>query len=245
MQEQLYDYLHAIEEKHWWFLARKKIILKLIDLYHTRSENEQILDVGCGAGMMLKALLPERGTVWGLDKSEKALRYSKEKVPGARMILGSFPEDLPRDSFDIITVLDVLEHIDEDAKALAALKGALAPDGIAVITVPAYQFLWTNHDLVNEHKRRYTAPELKRKILDAGLTIEKISYYNTFLFLPVALSKFANRFFFPQTQSHFGATPPPQWINRALETIFSLEKYLLPFLNFPFGVSVIAVVKRR
>jgi len=130
-------------------------------------------------------------------------------------------------------------------KALAALKGVLTLDGIAVITVPAYQFLWTNHDLANEHKRRYTVPELKRKILDAGLAIEKISYYNTFLFLPVALSKLANRFFFPHTQSHFGATPPPTWINRVLETIFSLEKLLLPFVNFPFGVSVIAVVKRR
>ena len=243
MQEQLYDYLHAIEEKHWWFLARKKIILKLIDIYSTRNENEQILDVGCGAGMMLKAL-EEYGNVWGLDKSEKALGYSREKVPEAQMLLGSFPRDLPRNSFDIITVLDVLEHIDEDAKALAALKGALAPDGIAIITVPAYQFLWTNHDLANEHKRRYTVPELKQKILDAGLTIEKISYYNTFLFLPVALSKLANRFFFPHTQAHFGATPPPTWINRTLETIFSFEKRLLPFVNFPFGVSVIAVVKR-
>ena len=243
MQEQLYDYLHAIEEKHWWFLARKKIILKLIDIYHARNEQDKILDVGCGTGMMLKALL-ERGNVWGLDTSEKAVRYSAEKAPGARMILGSFPRDLPRDSFDIITVLDVLEHIDEDAKALAALKGVLAPDGIAVITVPAYQWLWTNHDLANEHKRRYTVPELKQKILDAGLTITKISYYNTFLFLPVALSKLVNRSFFPQTQSHFGATPPPQWINRALETIFSFEKRLLPFVNFPFGVSVIAVVRR-
>lgn len=244
MKEQMYDYFYHIEEKHWWFQGRLDIVMKLIHTYAQHTNHAKILDVGCGTGMVLQAL-QAYGTVWGIDKSEKAIRYSKEKVPGARVYIASFPEHMPNAQFDIITVLDVLEHIDQDRQALSKLTHMLKPGGIVVITAPAYKFLWTSHDDMNEHKRRYTVPELKEKVLEASLDIKKISYYNTLLFLPMVLVKLSCRFFFHDVKAHFGHTPSPAFINLPLRFLFSLEKYVLPYINFPFGISIIVIATKK
>ena len=244
MQAQLYESLHRVEEKHWWFVARREIVLTFIDKYRPKKQYAKILDTGCGTGMILKALT-RYGKVWGIDKSAKAVAYSKAKVPEATILCASFPEEAPRESFDIITVLDVLEHIQEDTKAIHKLKELLAPQGILVITVPAFRFLWSAHDDMNEHKRRYTLEELRQKILESDLQVKKISYYNTLLFLPIACSKILNRMVFHSSKAHYSDTPPPFWINLPLRTLFSLEKYLLPFTNFPFGLSLIVVAAKK
>jgi len=247
MKQEMYHYFNLLEETHWWFLARKEIVLKLIQKFQPGKKEASplhLLDIGCGTGGML-AGLQSLGTVWGIDSNKKAVDYASSKVPQATVIHGSVPQDMPQQQFDIITLLDVLEHIEDDTATLQRLKQALKPGGIAVITIPAYQFLWTSHDDMNEHKRRYTSGELQEKIEKSGLTIKKISYYNTFLFLPIAAIKIFQRLFSREVKSHFRDTPPPSYLNMPLRIIFSLEKHLLSFLNFPFGVSIIAVVQHE
>jgi len=241
----MYDYFYQVEDKHWWFQARKDIVMKLIDEYYNFKANTKVLDIGCGTGMMLKHL-SKYGEVWGIDKDLKAVKYAKKKAPKAKIILGSLPERLPKEKFDLVTVLDVIEHIDKDQEALKAAANILKSQGVLVITVPAYRFLWTGHDEMNLHKRRYTVGELKTKINNAGFKIRKISYYNSFLFLPIALAKFFKRFFGRQRiTSHLSNTVPPRFINQFLKVIFSSEKYLLPYLNFPFGISIVVIASKK
>lgn len=247
MKQEMYHYFNLLEETHWWFLARKEIVLRLIHKFQQREKESSpphILDIGCGTGGMLTAL-QSLGTVWGIDSSKKAVDYASSKVPKATITQGSVPQDMPQQQFDIITLLDVLEHIEDDTAALQKIKQSLKPRGIAVITVPALQFLWTSHDDMNEHKRRYSRRELKEKIEKSGLILKKISYYNTLLFLPIAAIKILQRLFPLKKKSHFRDTPPPAFLNIPLRIIFGLEKYLLSSLNFPFGISIIAVVQHE
>ena len=243
MEQQLYDIFHKIEDTHWWFQARKDIVLSLIARYSPVQKEKRILDVGCGTGGMLKELA-KYGSVWGLDKNKKAIEYSSQKVPEANLMVGTFPEHMPEGNFDLIVALDILEHIEQDRKALQRLGNALSSQGIVVITVPAYRALWTSHDDANQHRRRYTRAELKQKVLDADLEILKISYYNTFLFIPIVLRKLINRFSPQDPASPLRDTSPPAWVNSLLHFVFSLEKHILNFMNFPFGVSLIVIASK-
>jgi len=162
MRDQLYDYFYLVESRHWWFRARSKIVQTMIARFSGARKKASVLDIGCGTGAQLQTLKPY-GTLWGLDKSAKALEYAKTKAPFAHLMQGSFPECTFDQQFDIIMLLDVLEHIEDDTLALQKLASIMKPGAIAVITVPAYQFLWTTHDDINEHKRRYTLSELSKK----------------------------------------------------------------------------------
>jgi len=241
----MYDYFNAIEETHWWFQARKEIIKTLLNKYHKKNPGDQILDVGCGTGMMSRELM-QYGQVWGLDNDSAALEYSRKKAEGARFILGSLPDDMPARRFKLITLLDVLEHIENDGEALQKLEQSLEGGGTLLITVPAYRFLWSSHDDINQHKRRYTIGELREKIEGANLKIKKISYYNTFLFpAVVAAKKTINTLYSGKKKAHFGMVSPSPLINAPLKPIFTLEKYFLPHINFPFGISIIAVASKK
>lgn len=245
MKKIMYDYFYQIEDKHWWFQARKDIVMELIKKYYKPGANPRVLDIGCGTGMMLK-YLSKYGKTWGIDKDLKAIEYAQKKAPKAKIILGSLPEKLPKGKFDLVTLLDVIEHVDKDQEALWTIANILKPQGVLVITVPAYHFLWTGHDDINLHKRRYAIGELKTKINNAGFKIRKISYYNNFLFLPIATAKLIKRFLKPnKSTSHFSANVPPYFFNQSLKIIFSFEKYFLPYLNFPFGISLIVVASKK
>lgn len=244
MEDIMYDYSYLMENKHWWFQGRREIILRLIEKYYKTAPDAKVLDIGCGTGMILDQLV-KYGNVSGIDCSQKAVDYSKKKAPKANIALGSLPYNLPKEEFDLILSLDVLEHVNEDSEGLRSIAGILKPEGIFVITVPAYHFLWSAHDKINRHKRRYDLPELKSKLEKAGFEIKKISYYNTFLFIPAASAILFKKFFRSQEpKSHFEKIPN-FFLNGILKTIFSLEKHLLSSINFPFGVSLVAVVSKR
>lgn len=248
----MYDQLYVFEDKHWWSRARKDILMSLIYKYYrsfcqsnNRRGRGRVLDIGCGTGMMLR-YLSKYGDVLGIDKDPKAVSYARKKVPDAEIIAGSFPEGIPGGKFSLITILDVLEHIEEDTKALGFIGDLLEVSGIAIITVPAFPFLWSAHDDLSRHKRRYRMKELEEKIKDAGLYVIKISYYNTLLFLPSATVKIARRIF-PDSSlgSRLYIKTPAVPINLLLKTIFSSEKFLLQFISFPFGISIVAVVSKN
>lgn len=242
MNIEMYRIFFKIQKKHWWFVTKKEIVLDTISRFTTTRDDTQILDIGCGSGLMLNAL-EQLGQTHGMDMSDDAIGFSKEIFSG-EVKKGSLPNQVPfqENFFDLITALDVVEHVDQDVEALAALHSHLAPGGKAVITVPAYMFLWSAFDDINEHKRRYTLGELKEKLLRAGFTIEKISYYNTLLFPVVYVVRMLNNLLRRDGSSDVDMPSPP--VNLVLKMIFGIEKYLLRFVDLPFGVSVLAVVKK-
>ena len=242
MNIEMYRIFFEIQKKHWWFVTKKSIVIDTIHRYFHTKADVKVLDIGCGSGLMLSAL--ERiGQTYGMDMSDEAISFSKELFSG-RVEKGFLPNQVPfdKDFFNLITALDVIEHIDEDVEALKAIRALLVADGKAVITVPACMWLWSNFDEMNEHKRRYTLAELKQKLELAGFSIEKISYYNTILFPVVFVVRMLNNLLGRNGSSDMDMPNKP--LNFTLEKIFGFEKYLLRFINLPFGVSVIAVVKK-
>ena len=242
MKIEMYRIFFEIQKKHWWFVTKKKIVLDTISRNLSKHADIKVLDIGCGSGLMLNAL-EEIGQTFGMDMSDDAINFSKEIFKG-QVKKGFLPEQVPyeEDYFDLITALDVIEHVDRDVDALKTLRSRLISGGKAVITVPAYMFLWSSFDEMNEHKRRYTRPELETKLLQAGFTVEKISYYNTLLFPVVYAVRMLNNLLKRDGASDVDMPSTP--LNFVLEKIFGIEKYLLRFANLPFGVSILAVVRK-
>ena len=242
MNPELYRIFFEIQKKHWWFVTKKEIVLNLISRHFTSHAGAKVLDIGCGSGLMLNSL-QDVGQTYGMDMSDEAINFSKEIFTG-EVKKGSLPEQIPyeKEFFDLITALDVIEHIDRDIDSLKVIHSHLALNGKAIITVPAYMFLWSSFDELNKHKRRYTLAELNTKLVQAGFTVERISYYNSLLFPVVFIVRMFNSFFKRDGSSEIEM--PSRLINSLLKKIFGLEKYILNYINLPCGVSILAVVKK-
>lgn len=242
MEKNFYRIFFEVQKKHWWFVVKKKIVLDLIDRYVPARSDHKILDIGCGSGLMLNAL-EQIGETNGMDMSDDAISFSKEIFSGT-VKKGMLPGNIPyeKEYFSMVVALDVLEHVDDDRAALKAIRSHIAPSGQAIITVPACMFLWSEHDVLNEHKRRYTLEELESKLLEAGFTIDKISYFNTFLFPLISLVRMINKIL--QRKGGSNVDLPHPALNYIVAKVFSLEQYFLRFMTFPIGVSVLAVVRK-
>lgn len=242
MNVDMYRIFFEIQKKHWWFVTKKDIVLDTINRHLTKNNEIKVLDIGCGSGLMLNAL-ESVGQTFGMDMSDDAINFSKE-IFGGKVEKGFLPDNIPYEEnfFNLITALDVIEHIDDDLASLKAIRNHLVSDGKAVITVPAYMFLWTKFDELNEHKRRYTISELHEKLVRAGFTVEKISYFNTLLFPVVFAVRLLNNIL--KRDGSSDVDMPNLTLNFVLEKIFGFEKNLLRFVNLPFGVSILAVVKK-
>lgn len=246
MRAEMYELHAAHEDHHWWYVARRSIVLDLIRTHlSNRPERARLLDVGCGAGGMLSAMR-QFGDVVGVDPSPVAVALTAERS-GADVREGSLPDALPiamSERFDVITALDVIEHIDDDAAALRTLARLVAPDGLLIVTVPAFAFLWSGHDVVNEHRRRYSSRMLRTVLEGAGLQVERISYFNTLLFPPIAAIRIVRRLLGRQEASaDVGAVPAP--VNRILSSLFGAERHILRHATLPFGVSLIATARHQ
>ena len=244
MEKHLYAEHFDLESKHWWFVSKKKIIDSFLNKYIPQKNDRKILDAGCGAGLMLNQL-QIYGKTYAMDFSEDAVDFSKKNFNG-EVKRGWLPENFPYldQKFDAIICLDVIEHINDDQKSLQILKNHLSDDGVMIITVPALQLLWSKWDDLNHHKRRYNKKLLEQVILDAGLKIVRISYYNSLLFLPVFFIRIMKNII--KSDSEKSDTVLPNFLlNWILEKIFSFEKWLLQVISFPIGVSLIAVVRKN
>ncbi|MFH1860250.1 MAG: class I SAM-dependent methyltransferase [bacterium] len=231
------------EKHHWWHRARRHIIFTLLDRYVSEGQ-QSILDVGCGPGTTM-SYLEKFGRVMGIDVSYDAVKFCKGR--GHEYVLCASAENLPiRDeSFSLITMLDVLEHIEDDMGVLHEIARICRQNGVIILTTPAYRFLWGDIDEICKHKRRYTASELCNKLKAAGLHIERVSYMNALL-LPVTwLSR--------RLKAMLGRNIPlqspfdknyPVWVAFILESLFRLEAVFLKAWDLPFGVSIICVVRK-
>lgn len=246
MEKSVYDDIYNIESINWWYKARRDIICRFVESMLDKFSNNLILDVGCGCGSMLN-ILKKYGQVTGMDYSDEALNYSSSLFDGEL-----FQIDLGRTvipdlcgKYDIVLCLDVLEHVRNDKRAISNLKKMLDQKGHLIVTVPAYQWLWTKHDDIAMHFRRYRKNDLKKKLQKAGFRVQFISYFNFFLFLPAAIIKLISKINKSSFSYDVGNSFHDSAINTVLYQIFRLEElFRTRGISFPFGVSIIAICEK-
>lgn len=245
MNPELYDAHDRLEDQHWWFEGRRRVIREVLRRHLLPRAHRRLLDVGCGTGGMFP-LLMEFGEVDGAEASPDALERARRKFPQRRIEPCALPHTLPQGSWDVLTAFDVIEHLDDPIESLRLMRSRLPFDGQVVVTVPAFQFLWSHHDEVNQHRRRYSRLDLVSQLSSAGLRVTFVSYYNTLLFPAVAGARLLERLlpsrFTPASaDSDLEETPAP--LNRVLTTLFGSERLAVGRAQLPFGVSLIAVAQ--
>ena len=241
MEHHIYEDMNRLERSHWWFVARREILAKVIDAYV--APGSAVLDVGCGTGFVLEEL-KDKYEVHGLDAAAVAVDFCHKK--GLRNVhLGILGEtDFGRRDFDLVTFLDVIEHLDDDVGAMTNARALMKRDGLLLVTVPAYQFLWSAHDVVHHHRRRYTRAGLERAVRAAGFEPMYVSYFNTVLFPLIFSARMAGKLLGRVGREDASdAQEPSPFVNKLLRAAFSAEKAVLPRVSMPFGVSLICLAR--
>jgi SAM-dependent methyltransferase len=244
MKEHTYPIMFRVEQSHWWYTGRRKILARFIEDICRRvtDRRPRILDVGCGTGANL-LMLSQYGDAEGVDVSEDALAFCRERGL-ANVKLGA-GEKLPYDdaTFDLVTALDVVEHMDDDLAGLREMRRVLRPGGRVLLFVPTFMFLWGVQDDVSNHRRRYRLPELRRVLEQAGFEIERTTYANITFFLPILLVRKLMRLTGIKAESENNITVSS--LNGVLGSLFGAERFVLRYMNIPFGVSGLCVARVR
>jgi len=242
MQQHTYSIMYQVEGSHWWFAGRRRIIASFLKrICADLRDKPRILDVGCGTGANLE-LLDEFGQAEGVDVSPDALAFCRQR--GLERVHLGEAEKLPYPdrSFDLVTALDVVEHLDDDVAGLKEMHRVLRRGGRALLFVPAFKFLWGVQDDVSNHRRRYTRKQLKETLRAAGFEIERVTYANITFFFPILMGRLLMRLtgFRPASENNLTVGV----LNKPLGIILGSEAGLLRRLNLPFGVSAICVARR-
>ncbi|HEX4008600.1 MAG TPA: class I SAM-dependent methyltransferase [Solirubrobacteraceae bacterium] len=233
----------AVDERHWWYRGRRRIIRAELDRLPL-PPNPRVLDAGCGSGRTLQELV-EYGAVSGIELSEEAAELARERALG-EVEVGRL-EELPwaDETFDLITCLDVIEHVPDDVVALTELRRVVAPGGWLLVTVPAYQALWSQHDEANHHYRRYSRAALRGAAASAGWELRRMSSFNSLLLAPAAAVRLARRRARSSDGSANDLALGPEWLNDVLERPLALEaSWLGRGRTLPMGLSLLAVLQR-
>ncbi|MGA2321539.1 MAG: class I SAM-dependent methyltransferase [Solirubrobacteraceae bacterium] len=233
---------HQAEDRHWWYRGRRKVIERVLEDLRLPAR-ARILDAGCGSGRNMIELA-RHGTVTGIELSQTSVALARSRGVG-EVIEGSVLE-LPfaSDSFDLVVCLDVIEHLEDDLGCLRELRRTVVPGGSLLVTVPAYQWLWSGHDEINHHHRRYTRGRLKRVAEQAGWEQVRTTYFNSLL-LPVAiLLRLLDRLSTKTTESSLDLWVPPAPLNWLLEQPIAAEAALIGRGGrIPAGLSLLAVFR--
>lgn len=233
--------MERLEDTHWWFLGKRRLLAALLRNYARRG---RVLDLGCGLGGVLREFEAD-AHCFGADGSRFALQNSRRRT-SAELVQANLAALPFRDaSFDLVVALDVIEHLPDDVGFLRRAGELLAPDARLVVAVPAFPSLWSQHDVAFQHLRRYTATTLRAAVVSAGLVPERITYLHALIFPPAALWRLASQRlglgqFAPKTD--FWPLPAP--LNRALASLYALEARWVARHDLPFGVSVACIARR-
>jgi len=233
--------MHAVESNHWWFVGKRLLFERLLAV-RLRKPGLAILDVGCGTGGNAQTF-SRYGRVTACDRSPAALRMARRG--GLRDLVASDAAELPfrSESFDLVLALDVIEHVDDDRKMLAELRRVLRPGGAVAIHVPAWPFLWSNHDVALEHRRRYTRRSLARLIADCALRTERFGWSSAAIFPPAVALRML-RPLLPAKSTAADLYPLPAPLNRLMVSVYRVEAALAERGKLPIGLSLAAVVRR-
>jgi SAM-dependent methyltransferase len=244
MEQHTYGIMNDVEDKHWWFVGRRAILesfLERVSAELRMTNNElRILDVGCGTGANLE-MLKQFGESEGVDVSDDALEFCRKK--GLKVHKG-LAEELPfeDESFDLVTALDVVEHLDDDVAGLKEMHRVLKTGGKTLIFVPAFMWLWGVQDDISNHRIRYTRKEIVERLEKAGFTIERATYANITFFTPILVGRLLMKLtgIKPESENNVNFNA----LNGIFGKIFSSEKYWLKRFNIPLGVSIVIVAKK-
>ena len=241
MERVVYQQMAELDDRHWWYRARRRILAELIRREVRLPADARILEIGCGTGHNLQ-MLSGFGHVDGLELDDEAAALSEKRL-GRGIIRSPLPElDGVSNDYDLIGAFDVIEHIEDDRAALAAIATKLKSGGKFMMTVPAHPWMWTAHDVANHHKRRYSKRSLRALVEGSPMRLEKIGYFNSLLF-PVAVAERTVSKLRGKDDGDVSLPPAP--LNRTLEAVFASERYLVGRLPLPPGLSLVAVASAR
>ncbi|HNS50407.1 MAG TPA: class I SAM-dependent methyltransferase [Anaerolineae bacterium] len=236
------------EDRHWWFATRTRAILAYLDRFAGPDGYPEILDVGCGAANMTHHLR-HYGRVRGVDNNPRPLEVARRR--GLDAVQGS-AEELPfaGATFDLVALLDTIEHVPGESRVLSECRRVLRPGGKLLVTVPAFQFLWSHNDVINRHQRRYTAGSLRARLAGGGFRPLRVSYTHFLTFhAAAALILLRRGRAEPDLASpHLGddayqveMEPASPLVNQLLDAVGKAEAGLLRHVSLPWGTSVIAL----
>ena len=248
MEPHYYETYYRHETNHWWFRWRYDLVTRIVAGLPPTAHRPLMLDAGCGTGQMLKHL-QQFGDAIGLDVSGPALGFASSRGT-LDLVLGSVTRPpFPPGTFDRVFILDVVEHVDDDVAILRGLFDLLKPGGHLVVTVPAFPSLWSDHDRINRHRRRYLVPQMSQVLKDAGFEVERVAYCNSLLFPVVyplrramAVLQRRRNSQVHDLESDLHAHRP--LVNETLFRLLRLENRLTARWNPPFGVSILAIARR-
>jgi SAM-dependent methyltransferase len=238
MERVVYRQMAELDQRHWWYRARRDVIAALIRRRVRPPANAHILEIGCGTGHNL-AMLGAFGHVDALELDEEMRGFAEQRL-GRSVMSAPLPEmaGVPDRSYDLIGAFDVIEHIDDDHASVASIAAKLKPGGKFVMTVPAHQWMWSAHDVVNHHKRRYSKAGLRALIEGSPLRLEAIGYFNSLLFPAAVAERLASK---ARGKDDADLTLPSPPLNAALERAFAAERHLIGRVPLPVGLSLFAV----
>lgn len=251
MDDQLYDLFSEVGADHWWFEGRRQVVQTVIGEYLPTSpvgapDRPSIIDIGCGTGAML-GMLGTFGSVTGLEMFEEAVEICRAEYGDAvDMRIGKIPDDLPADgSFDVACAFDVVEHIEDDLAAVQRIYDTVRPGGLFISAVPAFPILWGDQDVLSHHFRRYRRKPYEQLLRDGGFTVERSTYFNTWLFPPAAAVRIGNRIVRrkdaePKSDLELSSAR----LDKVLTRVFASERHVVRRHSLPFGVSLLAIARR-
>lgn len=241
MERAVFDRMAELDQEHWWFVARRRILASLIGRVVRPPERARILEIGCGTGHNL-GMLTQFGRVEACDLDATARKLASARL-GGRVLKAKLPDlsMFAPETYDVIALLDVLEHVADDLGTLTAIQRLLKPGGALILTVPANQWMWSAHDVAHHHHRRYSKSRLAKLFERTGYAVQLHSHFNTLLFPLVAAARIAGKLIGRESADDSLPSAP---VNAALNWIFGLEASLIGRIPTPFGVSLVAIVRR-
>ncbi len=241
-----YERIFNFEKDYWWHVSRRKLVRKMIDRYAgALTQDANYLDLGCGPGMTLDELGRRFNQPLGTDFSAQALSFARTRVtvPLAQSDARYLP--YPDNHFDLITCLDIVEHVREDVDCVRECLRVCKPGGHLVLSAPALDFLWGEHDEAVYHLRRYSWPSLKAKVVHAGFDVVKGTYATMTLVPAVFAVRFLASFTRSNTEAQGHDFPkPPAWINRLLIWLHDLEAFVSLRIGLPLGSGLVCILRK-
>lgn len=244
---------HALEDAHAWSVARRDVVRRTLRAHGVTPE-ARVVEIGCAGGALLADLASDGfRDLSAVDVTEAAVERARAREVAEVTRVDGVATPFDDDTFDVLIASDVLEHIADEAAALAEWRRIVRPGGLAVVFVPAFMALWSEHDVVNRHERRYTLSQLVRVTRSAGFHVRDARYWNASLFLPTAASRVAARLVrgvrrAPPADASAAADdfrPLPAPVNAALIQLLKAEnRWFTSPLRFPAGVSAAVVLQR-
>lgn len=245
-----FEFLFEMEQKHFWHVGRKEIILDVLRRDIPNLARSRMLEVGCGNGSVLAFLRQNGINIEGGDIFFEGLKFCRQRASSVALYQIDALSLPFNNDYEVIGIFDVLEHIEDDERALAEMNRALKAGGKLILTVPAHKFLWSRHDEASHHKRRYSRMELIAKLERYGFTVNKATYYVFFCFPVLAAMRLLSKLFRNKKHEKDDIKTSLELktiavINDAFLASLRLERYLIRHLNLPFGASLLVLAAKN